>query len=122
MKASTKAALISALIFPGLGHLALQPRRGKRGLLFLLPAAAAVLYLLRTVLQLADRLLEELNSGVLPFDPIAIAERIHTSGIDNPATNLASLVCAVCWVGAIADALWLGRRTIDLPTTSKETP
>jgi NhaP-type Na+/H+ or K+/H+ antiporter len=55
-----------------------------------------VFYLLRTVLQLADRLLDELNSGALPFDPIAIAERIHASGIDNPATNLASLVCVLC--------------------------
>jgi len=111
MQASTKAALISALIFPGLGHLALQPRRGKRGLLFLAPAAVAVFYLIGNVLRLTDQLLAELNSGKLPFDPIAITERIHASGIDNPLTNLASLVCLLCWIGAIADALWLGRRT-----------
>ena len=122
MKASTKAALISALIFPGLGHLALQPPRAARGLAFLLPAAAAVFYLLRTVLQLAGRLLDELNSGALPFDPVAIAERIHAAGVDNPASNLAALVCMLCWIGAVADVLWLGRRRIDVPTTSKETP
>jgi hypothetical protein len=108
MKASTKAALISALIFPGLGHLAL--RKGKRGLLFLLPTALAVIYLLRSVLQLMDQLMGEINSGALGLDPIAIMERVHASGIDNPATNLASLVCIVCWAGSIVDALWLGRR------------
>jgi hypothetical protein len=108
MKASTKAALISALIFPGLGHLAL--RKGKRGLLFLLPTAVAVIYLLRSVLQLMDQLMGEINSGALGLDPIAIMERVHASGIDNAATNLASLVCIVCWAGSIADALWLGRR------------
>jgi hypothetical protein len=108
MKASTKAALISALIFPGLGHLAL--RKGKRGLLFLLPTAVAVIYLLRSVLQLMDQLMGEINSGTLGLDPIAIMERVHASGIDNPATNLASLVCIVCWAGSIADALWLGRK------------
>jgi hypothetical protein len=122
MKASTKAALISALVFPGLGHLVLQPRRATRGLLFLLPTAAAAFYLLRTVLQLASRVLDEINSGALPFDPIAITERIHAAGVDNTATQLASLVCVVCWVGAIIDALWLGRRRIDVPTTPRNAP
>jgi chromate transport protein ChrA len=107
MKASTKAALISALVFPGLGHLAL--RKGKRGLLFIVPAALAVIYLLRTVLQLMDQLMEEVNRGALPLDPALILERVNASGNDNFATNLASLVCILCWVGAIADALWLGR-------------
>jgi uncharacterized membrane protein len=108
MKASTKAALISALVFPGLGHLVL--RKGARGLLFLVPAAVAVIYLLRSVLQLMDQLVAEINSGALALDPIMILERVHASGIDNPMTNLASLVCLLCWVGSIADALWLGRQ------------
>jgi uncharacterized membrane protein len=108
MKASTKAALISALVFPGLGHLVL--RKGARGLLFLVPAAVAVIYLLRSVLQLMDQLVAEINSGALALDPIMILERVHASGIDNPMTNLASLVCILCWVGSIADALWLGRQ------------
>jgi len=108
MKASTKAALISALIFPGLGHLAL--RKGKRGLLFMVPAAVAVLYLLSSVLQLLNQLMAEINSGALGLDPVVILERVHASGIDNAATNLASLACIVCWAGSIADALWLGRQ------------
>lgn len=108
MKPSIKAALISALIFPGLGHFALK--RAARGCLFILPTLAAVLYLLRTTLQLADQLLNEVNSGKLALDPVALLERIHASGVDNAATNIASLVCIVCWVGAILDALWLGRR------------
>ncbi|NGZ84977.1 hypothetical protein [Duganella aceris] len=108
MKASTKAALISALVFPGLGHLVL--RKGKRGLLFIVPAALAVFYLLRSVLQLVDQLMEEVNRGTLPLDPALILERVNAAGGDNFATNLASLVCIVCWVGAIADAIWLGRR------------
>jgi ABC-type enterochelin transport system permease subunit len=108
MKASTKAALISALVFPGLGHLVL--RKGARGLLFIMPAALAVIYLLRSVLQLLDRLMDDINRGALALDPVAILERVHASGIDNAATNLASLVCIVCWAGSIIDALWLGRR------------
>ncbi len=108
MKASTKAALISALLFPGLGHLAL--RRGLRGLLFIVPTLLAAGYLLRTTLMLAGSLVDDINSGKLPFDPIAILERVNASGIDNPATNGAALVCIVCWAGSVLDALWLGRQ------------
>lgn len=108
MKASTKAALISALVFPGLGHLVL--RKGARGLLFIVPAALAVIYLLRSVLQLLDRIMDDINRGALALDPVAILDRVNAAGIDNTATNLASLVCIVCWAGSIIDALWLGRR------------
>lgn len=107
MKASIKAALISALVFPGLGHLAL--RRGTRGLLFIVPALLAAGYLLRTTLALAANIVAEINSGALPLDPLLVVERVHSSGIDNPATNLAALVCIVCWIGSVLDALWLGR-------------
>lgn len=108
MKASIKAALVSALIFPGLGHLVL--RRAARGCLFIVPAAAAVLYLLRSVMQLADRIGADINSGALALDPVAILERVHASGVDNAGANLAGAVCIACWLGSIADALWLGRR------------
>lgn len=110
MKASTAPALISALLFPGLGHLALRPRRTARGLLFLVPAAIAVLYLLRTVLQLASQMADEITSGKLAIDPFVILERVHASGVDNAATNLASAVVFICWIGAVVDVLWLSRK------------
>jgi hypothetical protein len=78
-------------------------------MLFLAPAAAGVLYLLRTVLQLANQLTDELNSGKLALDPVAILERVHASGVDNPATNIASALVLLCWVSAVVDVLWLGR-------------
>lgn len=108
MKPSIKAALISALVFPGLGHLVLK--QAARGCIFLLPAAVAVIYLLRRVLELADRLMADLNSGALPLDPALILERINASGADSPGANLAAWICLLCWAGSIADALWLGRR------------
>ncbi len=107
MKPSIKAALISGLVFPGLGHLAL--RRGLRGCLFIVPAAVAMYYLLARMMELVDQLLAELNAGTLQLDPVQILDRVHASGIDNPATSTAALVCLLCWAGAIADALWLGR-------------
>lgn len=110
MKQSTKAVLISALIFPGLGHLALRPRRGARGLLFLVPAAAGVLYLLSTVMTLSDQLLTEINHGALALDPEAIVARTQQASAGNPALDWISLVCMVCWIAAIVDVIWLSRR------------
>ncbi|NYE59831.1 hypothetical protein FHW58_000983 [Duganella sp. 1224] len=110
MKASIRAALISALLFPGLGHLALRPRRASRGMLFLVPTALAVLYLLGSMLQLVSQLQQELNEGRLALDPFAILDRVHASGIDNPATNLAAAVMLVGWIGALIDVVWLGKR------------
>ena len=107
MKRSMKAALLSGLVFPGLGHFVL--RRPLRGALFLLPMAVAVIYLMRRVLQLADAILTDLNNGALSLDPVAIAERIHASGGDDASITLASWICLLCWIGSVADALWLGR-------------
>lgn len=113
MKRSLKAALLSGLVFPGLGHFVL--RRPLRGLLFLLPMAVATLYLLRRVLQLADAILADLNSGALPFDPVAIAERVHASGGDDASITLTTWVCLLCWIGSVVDALWLGRHDTPQP-------
>ena len=108
MKPTTKAALVSALIFPGLGHLVLK--RPLRGCLFVVPALLAIGFLLRTTLELANTLVAEINSGKLALDPIDVIARIHATGVDNPATNAASLVILLCWIGSVADAYWLGRR------------
>ena len=109
MKASVKAALLSGLVFPGVGHFVL--RRPLRGLLLLVPMIVAAAYLARRTTELVDTLQAELNSGALPFDAAAILDRIHASGINDNAVNLATLVCFACWIGSVADALWLGRKS-----------
>lgn len=107
MKAKTKAVLISALLFPGLGHFVLK--RAMRGCLFIVPTLLAIGVLLRTTLTLADQLVAEIQSGALAFDVPIIMARISASGGDDVSTNLASLVLVVCWLGAILDAWWLAR-------------
>ena len=43
MKKSTKALLLSAFVFPGLGQIALK--RYKRGLLFVIPVLVSTIYI-----------------------------------------------------------------------------
>jgi hypothetical protein len=109
MKALTKAMLISALIFPGLGHPVLRPGHGARGLLFLLPAAAILLSLLRDLMQISEALLAELERGALAFDPLAIAARAQAAAAGDAALNLLSLLFLACWAAALADLWWLDR-------------
>lgn len=107
MKAKTKAVLISALLFPGLGHFVLK--RAMRGCLFIVPTLLAIGVLLRTTLTLADQLVAEIESGVLPLDIPLIMERISATGTGDASTHVASLLIVVCWLGSILDAWWLER-------------
>jgi len=108
MKPTIKAALMSALLFPGLGHFALK--RGKRGCLFLVPCALAVVFVLRHVLQLVATLSDQVANGTLPLDVQTLSDRIDAAVATWPGVNVALAICVVCWAASIADALWLGRR------------
>jgi hypothetical protein len=104
MKQTTKAALLSALLFPGLGQL-LVLRRAIRGCFFLVPAAIAFLWLLGDVMQTANSIAEQIASGALPLDPSLISERIAASGGNGLAPQIAGGILIGAWLGSILDAL-----------------
>jgi TM2 domain-containing membrane protein YozV len=107
MKKSIKAALMSALVFPGAGHFLLN--RAGRGCLFLLPAAAAAAYIAGQVMERANAIVAQIESGALPLDPQLIIERISAApGAEGPQMTLAVVVALLCWAGSIIDALLIG--------------
>lgn len=107
MKRSIKAALMSALLFPGSGHVMLG--RTKRGLLFLLPCLLAAIYVGTYALQSANQVLQQIDSGALPLDPQRIAEQIASSpGSEAPFMTAAVLVIVLAWAGSIVDAFLIG--------------
>jgi hypothetical protein len=103
MKPSTRAALLSALLFPGLGQLLVLKRA--RGWLFLLPAAAAFLWLLRSALDVANQIAGQIASGALPLDLQLISERIAAAGGDALGPQVAGAVLLGAWIGSVLDAL-----------------
>lgn len=107
MNRSVKAALLSGLVFPGVGQLFLGHRM--RGLLFLIPAAIAGLYFGGAVMKPVFAIAAEIRSGALPFDPFLIQARIDQTRIDTGAMTLATLVILACWAASTLDAWWLGR-------------
>lgn len=109
MKASIRAALLSGLVFPGLGQFSL--RRPKRALAFLAPALAAVLYLGGQVLAQANAIVAKIQDGSMDLDVQRIADMVAAAppGADETWMTVASAVCIICWAGSVLDAL-LGKR------------
>ncbi|WP_395398933.1 hypothetical protein ACHMW6_18995 [Pseudoduganella sp. UC29_106] len=102
MKRSVVAALLSGLVLPGLGQMVVF-KRWLRGLLFMAPSGAALLWIMRGMVIGATDLLDQAASGRAPMDPVAMAEQMSASG--GAGVGMASLVLLVCWIASIADAL-----------------
>jgi TM2 domain-containing membrane protein YozV len=110
MNRAVSAALLSALVFPGVGQLYLKRRR--RGWLFVLVALVAVVVFMAPILDLVLRISDEVAAGTLPYDPIAIAMRLEDQR--RPASalqSLAPLVMVASWIASTVDAWLLGRKT-----------
>ena len=108
MKRSSKAALLSGLIFPGIGHIVLK--QYLRGSVLMLSALAAFSIVVTRVFQRALTIVDRVNSGEIPVDTGAIAEMVSnsTSGADRSIENIAVVVLGVCWLIGIIDSYRLG--------------
>jgi hypothetical protein len=107
MQRAVSAALLSAFVFPGAGHLYL--RRHRRACLFLVPALAAVFVLAGDVMQRASALADQVVAGTLPLDPAAIAARLQAQGGTSALETACGVVLAACWLGSIVDSVVVAR-------------
>jgi hypothetical protein len=109
VKKSTKAALLSGLIFPGIGHLALKEYL--RASVLILAAVAAVSVITTAALDQAMTVVDRINSGDVPLDSQAISEAITASSAetDNRAANASLFIFGACWILGIVDSWRLGK-------------
>jgi hypothetical protein len=107
MQRALIAALLSAFVFPGAGHLYL--RRARRGCLFLLPALAGLVVVTGEIIERASSLADQVLAGRLALDPGAIAARVTAQGGFSGIGTLAVVVLAACWIGSIIDSFVIGR-------------
>ena len=108
MKRSSKAALLSGLIFPGIGHIVLK--QYLRGSVLMLFALVALSVIVSSIYQRALTIVDRINSGDIPVDTGAIAEMVSnsTSGADSFIENIALIVLGACWLIGIIDSYRLG--------------
>ncbi len=108
MKRSIKAALLSGLIFPGIGHMVLkQYLRGSILILFTLIALSVIV---TVAVRRALSIIDSINGGEVPVESGTITELVSNSigSADNLIVNISLIVVGACWVIGIIDAYRLG--------------
>ena len=116
MKKSTKAVLLSALVFPGLGHLYLK--RWAVGVVLSGVAAYAVYVITSVTLRIAMDVVQKIESGGATPDIDTISRLVNQqlSGSEQ-ATNMATIAFAACWLMGIVGSYLHGRAQDRLDTT-----
>ena len=109
MKMSTKAALLSACIFPGAGHIFLK--KHIPGVVLISASFVAIYYLVSKTVEKALQIIESIQSGDVQLDIAAIAELVsqQSTGTEAQLINIATSAFIICWLIGIIDSYRLGR-------------
>ena len=108
MKKSTKAALLSALVFPGAGHLYLKKYASGTALLAI--SCACIYYVISYSLHQAMQIVGQIQNGTTPADVSTITNLVtqQSSGPQAQLMSATSTVIVICWVIGIIDSYRLG--------------
>ena len=109
MKRSTKAALLSALVYPGAGHWYLA-KKGS-ALLFMLAATAALYVLMSNAWSQANLLAEQILSGEVQLEVGVLLDQMAEQNSISQSSSLtvATVWIGVVWLAGILDAWRIGR-------------
>ncbi|NOX68078.1 MAG: hypothetical protein GXP15_02740 [Gammaproteobacteria bacterium] len=108
MKKSTKSALLSALVFPGLGHLLLK--HYLRGSILIVVALTASTAIVTIVVRQALAIIDQISLGDNPVDVGSVVTMASNSTSDSASVivNLSAIVLGLCWLFGIIDSYKLG--------------
>lgn len=109
MKKAIKAALLSAFVFPGVGHLFLK--RYISAALFATTAFTASYLLISKTLENALQIVDKIQRGEVPADIITITELVsqQTAANNLLSTDIITSVLLLTWLAAIIDCYRIGR-------------
>jgi len=112
MRKSLKAALLSALVFPGSGHFLL--RKHLRGLLLAGVSIACLYALVSAAVEIAQQISDEILSGQIPLDAARIAEEVsmRSAADGSLLVSVSTYLLLACWLIGIVDS-WLAGRLQD---------
>jgi len=110
MTPAVKAALLSALIFPGVGQLNLGEK--KRGLLIVIVTLVSLFTLIYQAVQEAKMILDKLqeNNQLIDMETISRAAAQSSSFSDNTLLNGLLIFIPLFWLYSIFDAYRSGNK------------
>jgi hypothetical protein len=110
MKNSLKGALLSGLVFPGMGQIILK--HYKRGIVLILATLASLTVIVVKAVQQAFTILERLASEGEGINTDAISNAVTqaSTASDSLIFKLLSLLIILCWIIGVVDAYSIGRK------------
>lgn len=110
MRKSIKASLLSALVFPGVGHFFLK--KYIAALLLIATTSLSLFWLLANLVERALKIAEQIQAGQVQLEVESIRELIllQSSGSQAQLFNIVSLVLVILWGIAIVDSYRIGRQ------------
>ena len=110
MSNALKGALLSGLVFPGLGQVNL--RHYKRGIVLMLIVSVSLLVIVVKAVLLAFTILEKIDLEGRAIDMSAIlnATTQATTTSDSLLYNFLLFLIILCWIIGIVDAYRIGKK------------
>ncbi|MDH5424327.1 MAG: hypothetical protein OEY29_04975 [Gammaproteobacteria bacterium] len=111
MKLSNKAAMFSAIVFPGAGYFVVK--KTIRGVVSLVVTIGCLSYPMTDVFQRAVAVRDKIINGEIPIDIVLIREQILLTpgSMTQQDVSTLSLLIAVVWLVSIIDSYLIGRRS-----------
>ena len=104
-----KAALLSAFVFPGVGHFLLK--KYIPGAVLAGTAFAGLYFLIAKTVERALQIAEKIQSGEVQLDSATITELVSNQGTaaEIQLLNIAAAVLVISWLIGIVDSYRVGR-------------
>ena len=109
MKKPMKVALLSAFVFPGVGHFLLK--KYLLGAVLASTAFAGLYYLIAKAVEKTLQIAEKIQSGEVQPDVTTITELVskQATGTEAQLLNIAAAALLISWLIGIADSYRVGR-------------
>ncbi len=120
MDKATKAALFSALLFPGWGQFYL--RRFKRGLVFIVPVLIGFLLLAWMIIQASIKIIKAapFKKGTVQLGNVIQVTVDALKSIDIFYFLLMLFLIVFLWILSVVDAYQLGKKLTPAPTSDAD--